>query len=172
MHQPDQPAFRRLGRGMADRQAGGAAGEAAIGDQRAGLAEALRLQIAGRIEHFLHAGAAARPFVADDDDIAGLDLVGQDRLDAGVLAFEHPGRAGEFQDRFIDARGLHDTAVERQVAFQHGKATILGKRILGRADDTLLPVEIEFVPAAILAEGDLRRHAARGRQKEVADILA
>ena len=54
------------------RQAGGAAGEAAVGDQRAGLAEALRLQVAGRVQHLLHAGAAARALVADHHHVAGL----------------------------------------------------------------------------------------------------
>ena len=42
-----------------------AAGEAAVGDERAGLAEALRLQVARRVEHLLHARAAARALVAD-----------------------------------------------------------------------------------------------------------
>ena len=37
-------------------------------------------------EHLLHAGAATRPLVADDDDIAGPDLAGED---AGAQAFEH-----------------------------------------------------------------------------------
>jgi hypothetical protein len=55
LDQADRAAFGRFRRDMADREARGAAREAAVGDQRAGLAEALRLQIAGRIEHFLHA---------------------------------------------------------------------------------------------------------------------
>src|SRR5205823_4079243 len=126
----------------------------------------------GRIEHFLHAGAATRSLVADDDDVAGLDLVGEDRLDAGVLAFKYPRRPGEFQDRLVDARRLHDAAVERQIALQHGKAAIFREWRLRRTDDTRFTVRIEFVPAAILAEGDLRRHATWCRQKEIADILA
>ncbi len=40
---------------QADRQARRAAGEAPVGDEGAGLSEALRLQIARGIEHFLHA---------------------------------------------------------------------------------------------------------------------
>src|SRR5262249_21561182 len=50
LDQSDQPAFCRFRRYMADRQARGAAGEAAVGDQGAGLAETLCLQIAGWIE--------------------------------------------------------------------------------------------------------------------------
>src|SRR5690606_9229627 len=62
-HQADGATSRRLGRGMADRQARGAAGETAIGQQRALLPQPLRLQVAGRVQHLLHAGTALRAFV-------------------------------------------------------------------------------------------------------------
>ena len=52
------PPAAASGRGVADGQARGAAGEAAVGDQRAGLAEAAALEEGGRVEHLLHAGAA------------------------------------------------------------------------------------------------------------------
>src|SRR3546814_2989542 len=84
---------------MANRQAGRAAGEAAVGDQGAGLAQSLRLQIAGRIQHLLHARAAARTLVADQHDLAGLDLAGENARDGIVLDFEDMRRAGELQDR-------------------------------------------------------------------------
>src|SRR3569832_385089 len=156
---------------MSDQQAGGAAGEAAGGDQGAGFAEALRLQIAGRVEHLLHARPAARSLIADDDDVAGLDLVAEDRLDGSALALEDAGRTGELQDRLVDAGGLHDAAVERQVALQHGKAAVLRERRLGRADDARFTVRVELVPAAVLTEGDLRRHAAGSGAEEVADVF-
>jgi hypothetical protein len=35
------------------------------------------------------------------------------------------GRAFEHQDAFVHAGGLHDAAVERDVAGQHGQAAIL-----------------------------------------------
>jgi hypothetical protein len=76
---PMVPPSAASGRDVADRQARGAAGEAAVGDQGAGLAQSLRFQVAGRIEHLLHAGSAARAFVADQHHVAGLhDLAGQD----------------------------------------------------------------------------------------------
>jgi hypothetical protein len=81
---------------VADRQARGAAGEAAVGEQRAGLAQAFRLQVGGRVEHLLHAGPALRAFVADHDDVAG-DLVAEDAGDRRVLAFEDAAVAGNFQ---------------------------------------------------------------------------
>jgi hypothetical protein len=124
------------------------------------FAEALRLQVAGRIEHFLHARPAARALIADHDDIAGLDLVVEDAFDRRILALEDLGRAGEFQDRLVDAGRLHDAAVERDVALEHGEAAILREGVLGRADDARFAVEIEILPAPVLAEGDLRRHAA------------
>src|SRR3546814_12386323 len=75
----DLAAFRRLRRDMADRQPRAAAREAAVGDERADLAEPLRLQIAGRIEHLLHARPALRPLVADEDHVPRADLIAEDR---------------------------------------------------------------------------------------------
>ena len=58
-------------------------------------------------------------------------------------------RAGpvNFRMRFVDAGRLHDAAVEREVALEHGEAAVLGEGVLGVADDALLAVEIELVPA-------------------------
>ena len=44
--------------------------------------------------------------------------------------------------------------------------------MLGIADDAVLAVEVELVPAAVLAEGDLRRHAAGRGLVEVAHAFA
>ena len=129
---PISAALRRLGRDVADGEARGAAGEAAVGDQGAGLAEALRLQVARRIEHLLHAGAAARALVADDDHVARLDLAVEDALHGRVLALEDDGRAGEDQDALVDAGRLHDAAVIGEVAVEHGEAAILGEGVLAR----------------------------------------
>lgn len=51
----------------------------------------LDFEIARGIEHFLHAGAAARAFIAGDEHVALLDLIGQDHLDGVVLALENAG---------------------------------------------------------------------------------
>src|SRR5690606_31427749 len=94
-HEADRAALRRLGRDMADREAGRAARETAIRDERAILAEPFRLEVAGRIEHLLHARTAARTFVADHDHIAGDHPVAEDRLHRRILALVDLGGPGE-----------------------------------------------------------------------------
>ena len=88
----DRAAVDRLGRDVADAEAVGAAGEPAVGDERGVAAAAGALHRAGDGEHLAHARAALRALVADDDDVAGLDLAGEDRLHRRRLAVEHPGR--------------------------------------------------------------------------------
>ena len=156
---------------MADRQARGAAGEAAVGDQRAGFAEALRLDVARRVEHFLHARPAARPLVADDDDVAGDDFAGENAARRVVLALEHFRRPFELQHAGVDAGGLDDAAVEREVALQHREAAVLRIGVIEVADDALLTILVERLPARRLAECDLGRHAAGRGGKEFARRL-
>ena len=64
------PAVRRLRRDVPGHQPVGRAGEAAVGEQRDRVAEALADQRRGDGEHLAHAGAAARALVADHDDVA------------------------------------------------------------------------------------------------------
>ena len=87
-------------------------------------AEAAALQVRGRVEHLLHAGAAARTLVADDDDVAGLDACREDRLDRLVLGLDDDGRAAEREDRLVDAGGLDDAAALGEVAAQHRQAAV------------------------------------------------
>src|SRR5215472_3528162 len=86
----------------------------AVGDQRAGAAEAPALQVAGRVQHLLHAGAAARALVPDDHDVARADRAAQYPLDRVLLALEDLGRPGELVQFPRHARGLHDRAVRRE----------------------------------------------------------
>ena len=69
------------------------------------LPRPLRLDVRGRVQHLLHARAAPRTLVADDDDVAGLDAVGQDRRRT-ASSCESKTRAGpaKRQDRLVDAR--------------------------------------------------------------------
>jgi hypothetical protein len=160
IHQRDQPALCRFRRCVTDRQARGAAREAAIGEQRAFLAESLGLQIGGRIQHFLHARSALRSFVADDHDVARLHFVAEDAGHRVVLAFEHPGHAGELEDGIIDAGRFHDAAALGDVAVEHGQPAVLAEGVRLVADDAVLAVEVERRVAAVLRERGLGRNAA------------
>ncbi len=56
--QSDGATGGRLRRNVTDREPAGAAGEAAVREQRALFPEAFALEVRGRVEHFLHARAA------------------------------------------------------------------------------------------------------------------
>ena len=71
----DRAALDRLGGDVADHQPAGGAGEAAVGEQRDLLAEALADDRRGHLEHLAHPGAAGGALVADHDHVAGLDLL-------------------------------------------------------------------------------------------------
>src|SRR5688572_28799179 len=111
LHERDVAARRRLRRDMPDRETAGAAGEATVGDQRASFTEALRLDVARRIQHLLHAGAAARAFVTHHHDVARLHHIVQDRVDGLVLALYHQRWTFEHEQLRVDAGRLHHAAV-------------------------------------------------------------
>src|SRR3546814_19927219 len=137
---------------MADRQARGSPRKASVGDQRARGTQPLRLEIAGRIEHFLHPRPALRPFVADPDHVARLDLPGQDAGDRCLLAFIDLRSAGDLEDRVIDPSDLHDTAVPRALARQPRKPAILATPTYRPADGPSLAVRGEALPRPARAD--------------------
>ena len=92
-HRRDRSAARRLGRHVAGHETVRGAGEAAVGEQRHGVAQALALQRGGDREHLAHARPAGRALVADDHHLAGVDRAGLDRGEGVLLALEHPRRA-------------------------------------------------------------------------------
>ena len=92
LEQADGSADRRFRADMADAGAARAAAEAAVGDQGDRFAQPRAHDVAGRTEHLLHARAALGAFVADDDDIARLDLAGQNAFARLFLAVEDDGR--------------------------------------------------------------------------------
>ena len=69
VHEADVTLVGGFRRSVADGEAARTAGEASVGEEGAGLAEVTALEVRGRVEHFLHAGAALRAFVADDDHV-------------------------------------------------------------------------------------------------------
>ena len=70
---------------MADAEPRGSARKAAVGQQGAGLAQALALEERRRVQHFLHAGSALGALVHDHHHVAGLDPVGQNGLARDLL---------------------------------------------------------------------------------------
>src|SRR4051812_38624352 len=84
----NRAADRRLRSDMADAEATRCAREASIGDQSELVAHALTVQRRRGRQHLAHAGAAARPLVADDEDLAFLVAAIGDRLEALLFGVE------------------------------------------------------------------------------------
>ncbi len=165
-HQTNRTARCCFWRCVADGQARGAAGEATVGEQGAGFAQAFGFQVRRRVEHFLHARAAFRTFVTDDHDVASLHFVGEDAAYGAVLAFEDLRVAFKDMDRLIDTCGFHHAAVQRDVAVQHGQAAFLRIRVFHAADTAVLTVVIQGFPTSRLTECSLGRNARRTSLEE------
>src|SRR5690606_34389807 len=95
--------------------------------------------------------------------------------DAGrsrVFAFEDDGRARELQRGRIDAGRLHHAAIGSEIAEQHSEPAVLRVGMGAVAYAAGDAVEVELVPALVLRERGLGRHAAGGRAEEGLDLLA
>src|SRR5260221_3926133 len=95
----DRAANGRFGPDMADADPAGRAGEPAIGDKRNLAAHALPGQRRRGGEHFAHAGTAARPLIADHDDLALFVGLLLDRLEGILFAIEAVCGTGKSQIR-------------------------------------------------------------------------
>ena len=172
-HQRERPAGKRLGRDVADDKAVRAAAEAPIGDERDVFPETASHDRARRRKHLAHARPAARPFIADDDDVALLHAAAEDRVERRLFTVEDdrlPREALAFL-----AADFGDGAVRREVAVQnHEVAVALDRRIEG--PDHILIVGILGVTGQILRErpaghGHGRRRGA-GRDRAGASSAA
>src|SRR5690606_16715376 len=152
---------------VADGQPGSTAGETTIGEQRTGFAQAFGFQVRGWVEHFLHARAAFRTFVANDDDVAFLHFVGEDAAYRTVLAFIDFRGAFEDVDRLIHTGSLHHAAIHGDVAVKHGQAAFLGIGMLDAADAAFGAIQVQARPAGALAEGGLGRDTGRAGLEEL-----
>src|ERR1700730_4552994 len=110
--QRDRAADSRLGPDMADAEAARRAREAAVGDERDLAAGALAVERRRRRQHLAHAGTAARPLVADDEDVPLLVLPLLDAGEALFLAVEAARRTREAQ--LAHAGDLDDGALRRK----------------------------------------------------------
>ena len=136
MHQSDSAALGSLGRDVTDKAAVVGAGEAAVSDQRGGLCQTAAIQILHGLVHLAHAGAALGAFVANDYDVAIMDLAGQNCLLSLFLRIEADSLAFKVMQALVKGTGLGDTGVGSQVAPQNGHAAGKAEGIINGADGT------------------------------------
>src|SRR5438067_2051428 len=105
---------------MADHQAMGRTGEAAVGDECNRIAQAFADERAGHAEHLAHPGTTDRTLVANHYDVAGLDLPGAHRFKRSLLAVED-ARGATVKQSLMTCE-FYSTAFGRQVATEDGEA--------------------------------------------------
>src|ERR1035437_9655601 len=137
--QRNRPAQCRFRSDMADAEAAGGAGEAAVGDQRDLIALTLAIERSRGREHLAHAGTTTRALIADHQHIAVLIFLVLDRVEAGFLAVEAARRAGE-PERRRHAGHFHDGAFRREIALHADHAAGRQQRLVGRRHHVLIRV--------------------------------
>ena len=92
------------------------------------------------VEHFAHAGASLRPFIADDDHIAGVDLLGIDCGNGFLFGVEHA--RGTLMAHHLRGHGglFHNAAILRKVALEHRDTAAFRIRLINGADDRRIAV--------------------------------
>src|SRR5438128_9504096 len=120
---------------MADHQAMGRTGKAAIGDQGHGIAESLADESAGYAEHLAHSRTADRTLVANHDDVASLDLPGAHCFKRRLLAVED-ARWATMKESLM-AGEFYDTTLGREIAAKDGEATGWLQRLRQQRHDLL-----------------------------------
>ena len=89
----------------------------------------------------------------------------EDGLAGRLLGGEDPGRAGEDEDRRVDAGGFDDAAFLGDIAEEHGQAAFLVVAVGDVADAAGGPVAVGLGVAAVLGAED--EVAPAGRSAEV-----
>src|ERR1700744_5116364 len=128
LQQADRAANGRFRPDVTDAEATGGAGEPAVGDERDFTAHALPGQRRGGREHLPHARTAARPLIADHDDLALFVGFLLDRLEGVLFALKAAGRTGKFEVRHT--RNLHDRTVGREIPLQADHTASDGDRLV------------------------------------------
>src|SRR5207244_1478130 len=93
----DRPAQRSFRRDMTHHQTVSCAAEASVGKQRDRAAQAFADEGAGYAEHLAHPGSTFGAFVADDDDVSGLDFLRGHRRHGIFFAVEYTRRTAMAQ---------------------------------------------------------------------------
>jgi hypothetical protein len=118
----DGATLGRLRRSVADHETRRTTRETAIGEQRARLAQTLGLDVGGRVEHLLHAGATFGALVDHNNNITGDNLAAENFLDRFVLAEADARTAVELQDALVNAGGFDDGSAFGDIAVEDGEA--------------------------------------------------
>src|SRR5690554_1914530 len=139
-----------LGRDVTDRKTGGAARKAAVGDQGTEGTQLARLQVGGRVKHFLHTRSSFGSFVADEHHFSGLYFSGKDAFAGVVLRFVHAGRPLELKDGGIYACCFNDAPLPGNVAEEYGQSPVLKIGVLHAADAAFFAVEIQAAVGGFL----------------------
>ncbi len=115
------PPGGRFGRHVAHHQSACGAGEPAVGHERHVVAQARAHDRRRDAEHLAHARSALRPFVANDDDVAGLDVDRLERPRTPPPRRRTPA-PGPRMAPFGVSGDLHDRAIRREAAAENGEA--------------------------------------------------
>ena len=142
---------------MADAAALGRTREAAVGDEGDARGEPHAADSGGRGEHLAHARTAGWALVADDHDVAGVDLSPEDRVARLLLGVEAAGGARMGHHRGVDGRLLDDASVGGDVAVEHAQGSDLREGVVVGSDD----LAVRRTPAALKILRN-RSHAGQG----------
>src|SRR5690625_4744381 len=171
LDQTDNSAVSSLRGDVADGQTRGTTGEAAVGDQGTCLAQTGALEEGSRVHHLLHARAASRTLIADDDDIASLDFALQNDGDCFFLGLDNASRALEVPQVFFDTSGLNDGAIRCEVAAQDNQTTLVGVGEFCGVDAAVFLVGVESLPDVVSGKWLGGAYAAWGCQEEIACLF-
>src|SRR5208283_2519353 len=105
---------------VARHEAASGPGKTAIGQKRNGLAKTRANKSRGHAQHFAHSGATTRALVANDDDIARLDLAFLNGGKGGFFPVEDTRRAAEILGVVADY--FHHATFRREIALQDEQA--------------------------------------------------
>jgi hypothetical protein len=138
LDQRNRTSLDGFGANVTNGRTPGRAGEAAVGEQSDAIVETLPSNRRGGEEHFGHSGSSARAFIANDDDVAGLDPAVENRLEGGSLAIEDAGWTTMSKHPFDNGTGLDHATVRSEISTEHGNPSLGQMRILNRPDDVAL----------------------------------
>ena len=121
LHGTDRAAFDSFRRHMSCHQTMRRSGKPPIGEECDRIAKSCPDDGGGHAQHFSHARATGRPFVPNDDHIAGFDLSGLHGHEGIFFAIKHLGGPSEIHDGM--AGDFDHASFRREIAFENDHAS-------------------------------------------------